>query len=177
MSCPSAYWYLTRGTGTVGLLLLTVGLVLGVRGPTRFRTARLPRFAVSALHRNVTLLALVFTAVHVVTTLLDGYAPIGLRDVFVPFAASYRSVWLGLGAVALDLLLALIVTSLLRNRIGLRTWRAVHWLAYPSWPVALEYSLGTRIDDRSASLAAVAVTSAVRDVCRGLWSVRPATGG
>ena len=104
MSGPSAYWYLTRGTGVVALLLLTVGLVLGVMGPTRFRTIRIPRFAVSALHRNVTLLALAFVVVHVVTTILDGYTPIGLRDAVVPFVASYRPFWLGLGAVAFDLL-------------------------------------------------------------------------
>src|SRR5438874_3002042 len=75
VSGPSAYWYLTRGTGVVALLLLTIGLVLGVMGPTAFRTSRLPRFAVSALHRNVTLLALAFVVVHVVTTILDGYTP------------------------------------------------------------------------------------------------------
>jgi hypothetical protein len=167
VSGPSVYWYLTRGTGVVALLLLTVGLVLGVMGPTAFRTGRLPRFAVSALHRNVTLLALVFVVVHVVTTILDSYAPIGVRDAFVPFVASYRPVWLGLGAVAFDLLLALIATSLLRKRLGLRAWRAVHWLAYASWPVALLHSLGTGSDARSvwpvllASACTVAVVAAV----------------
>lgn len=171
MSGPSAYWYLTRGTGVVALLLLTVGLVLGVMGPTAFRTSRLPRFAVSALHRNVTLLALAFVVVHVVTTILDGYAPIGVRDAFVPFVASYRPVWLGLGAVAFDLLLALIATSLLRNRLGLRAWRAVHWLAYASWPVALLHSLGTGSDARSAWLILVAFSCTVAVVAAVLWRI------
>ena len=177
MSGASAYWYLTRGTGVVALLLLTVGLVLGVMGPTRFRTRRLPRFAVSGLHRNVTLLALAFVVVHVVTTILDGYTPIGVRDAFVPFVASYRPVWLGLGAVAFDLLLALIVTSLLRNRLGLRAWRAVHWLAYASWPVALLHSLGTGSDARSSWLVVLAVVCTIAVVAAVLWRIAAAARG
>jgi len=174
VSGPSAYWYLTRGTGVVALLLLTVGLVLGVMGPTRFRTIRMPRFAVSALHRNVTLLALAFVVVHVVTTILDGYTPIGLRDAVVPFVASYRPFWLGLGAVAFDLLLALIVTSLLRSRLGVRAWRAVHWLAYASWPVALLHSLGTGSDARSVWLALLASACTIAVVAAALWRVATA---
>jgi hypothetical protein len=60
--------------------------------------------------------------------------------------------WLGLGTVAFDLLLALVATSLLRARIGLRGWRAVHWLAYVSWPVALVHGLGTGTDAKSGWL-------------------------
>jgi DMSO/TMAO reductase YedYZ heme-binding membrane subunit len=113
------------------------------------------------LHRNLTLLAIVFVVVHVVTTIADGYAPIRLTDAIVPFVSAYRPVWLGLGAVAFDLLLALVVTSLLRVRIGVRVWRAVHWLAYASWPVALVHALGTGSDSRTAWLAAIAIASLV----------------
>ncbi|HEY5057698.1 MAG TPA: ferric reductase-like transmembrane domain-containing protein [Gaiellaceae bacterium] len=144
----TAFWYLTRGTGIVALLLLTLVVVLGVSGVTRWRTERLPRFVVAGLHRNLTLLAIAFVVAHVVTTVADGYAPVRLRDAVVPFLSAYRPVWLGLGAVAFDLLLALTVTSLLRARVGLRTWRALHWLAYAAWPVALVHSLGSGSDAR-----------------------------
>jgi hypothetical protein len=156
----TTYWYVTRGTGIVALLLLTTGVVLGVLSSTRWGTPRWPRFVVSGLHRNVTLLALAFVAAHVVTTIIDGYAPIGLRDAVVPFAARYRPVWLGFGAVAFDLLLALIVTSLLRARLGFRAWRVVHWLAYASWPVALVHALGTGSDARAGWFGLVALASA-----------------
>ncbi len=142
------FWYLTRGTGIVALLLLTASIVLGVLTTSRWRTPRWPRFALSAVHRNLTLLTLVFIVVHVVTTVLDGYAPIRLVDAVVPFVSAYRPVWLGLGAVAFDLLLALVVTSLLRARLGYRLWRQIHWLAYASWPVALIHALGTGSDAR-----------------------------
>ena len=170
-----ALWYLTRGTGVVTLLLLTAVVVLGVSGATRWQTTRLPRFVVAGMHRNLSLLAIVFLAAHVLTTIADGFAPIGLKDAVVPFASPYRPVWLGLGTVAFDLLLALTVTSMLRGRLGLRTWRAVHWLAYAAWPVALAHALGTGTDARVGwmQLLAAACTGAV--ALAVLWRI--AAGG
>ena len=115
---PSLYWYLTRSTGAVALLLLTVAIVLGVVDVRRFSTPHWPRFVVDALHRNVSLLAMVFLVLHILTSVLDTFAPISLIDAVVPFAGSYRPFWLGLGAVAFDLLLAVTITSLLRQRMG-----------------------------------------------------------
>ncbi|HVM56311.1 MAG TPA: ferric reductase-like transmembrane domain-containing protein [Gaiellaceae bacterium] len=164
-------WYLTRGTGVVALLLLTAVVLLGVSGATRWRTDRLPRFVVAGLHRNLSLLAIVFVAVHVLTTVADGFAPIGLKDAVVPFASSYRPVWLGLGAVAFDLLLALALTSLLRARIGLRTWRVLHRLAYAAWPVALVHALGTGSDARVGWMALLAAACTGAVALAVLWRI------
>ena len=87
-----------------------------------------------------------FLALHILTSVLDSFAPISLLDAFIPFAGSYRPFWLGLGAVAFDLLLAVTITSLLRQRIGFTSWRAIHWLTYASWPIALVHGLGTGSD-------------------------------
>jgi DMSO/TMAO reductase YedYZ heme-binding membrane subunit len=163
------FWFVTRGTGVVALLLLTAGVVLGVLTSLRWRSASLPRFVVAGLHRNVTLLALAFVGVHVVTTVADGFAPIGLRDAVVPFLSPYRPVWLGLGAVAFDLLLALVVTSLLRARLGMRRWRAVHWLAYAAWPVALVHAFGTGSDPRRAWFPVLAIVCVGSVVTAVLW--------
>ncbi|HTA14768.1 MAG TPA: ferric reductase-like transmembrane domain-containing protein [Solirubrobacteraceae bacterium] len=143
---PSAYWYLTRSTGAVALLLLTLAIVLGVIDVERWNTSRWPRFVIDSLHRNVSLLALVFLVAHVLTSVLDSFASISIVDALVPFVGSYRPFWLGLGAVAFDLVLAVIITSLLRARMGFVTWRAVHWLTYASWPIALVHGLGTGSD-------------------------------
>jgi DMSO/TMAO reductase YedYZ heme-binding membrane subunit len=153
-------WYVTRGSGVVALLLLTAGLVLGIVGTLRWRTERWPRFAVVAIHRNLTLFAIVFVAIHVITTVLDGYAPIGLKDAVIPFVSRYRPLWLGFGAVAFDLLLALVVTSLARSRIGYQTWRVIHWLSYATWPVALVHGLGSGSDTRFGWFRIVALLSA-----------------
>jgi methionine sulfoxide reductase heme-binding subunit len=145
----SAYWFLARSTGAVALVLLTASVLLGVLGSMRFAAGRKwPRFTIDALHRDVSLLVLVLLVVHIVTSVLDGFAPITLLDAVIPFGAAYRPLWLGLGAVAFDLLLAVLVTSVLRRRFGYRSWRAVHWLAYASWPVAVFHGLGTGSDTR-----------------------------
>ena len=125
---PSAYWYLTRGTGTIALILLTLSAALGVANIRRLRARSVPRFVIDAVHRNVSLLAMAFLVVHIVTSLLDGFAPIRVIDVIVPFAAAYRPLWLGFGAVAFDLLIAVLITSLLRRRFGYRAWRATYGL-------------------------------------------------
>lgn len=157
---PSAYWYLTRGTGTVALILLTLSVALGVANSRRLRTERVPRFVIDAVHRNVSLLAVAFTAVHVITSLLDGFAPITVIDVFIPFVSAYRPIWLGFGAVAFDLLLALVITSMLRRRFGYRLWRVTHWTAYACWPVALLHTFGTGSDVKFGWLLAISAICA-----------------
>jgi len=139
-------WYATRATGLVALVLLTASMALGLLSSVRFQRPTWPRFVTLGLHRNLALLALGFTAVHVLTTVLDSFVSIPLQDAFIPFISSYRPIWVGLGAIALDLMIALIITSLLRTRMGLRSWRAVHWTAYLCWPVAVLHGLGTGTD-------------------------------
>ncbi len=142
-----AYWYLTRATGAVSLLLLTAVVVLGVLGSLRFAAApRWPRFAVDSLHRDLSLLAIGFLVLHVITSVLDSFAPISIVDAVIPFTGTYRPLWLGLGALAFDLMIALLITSLVRRRLGYRAWRAVHWLAYASWPIAVLHGLGAGSD-------------------------------
>ncbi len=143
---PSVYWYLTRSTGAVALVLLTLAIALGVADVERLSTPRWPRFVVDSLHRNVSLLAMVFLLVHVLTSVLDSFASISLTDAFIPFVGSYRPFWLGLGAISFDLLLAVTITSVLRRRMGFASWRAVHWLTYASWPIALVHGFGTGSD-------------------------------
>lgn len=162
-------WYLTRGSGAAALLLLTASVLLGVANTSRWKTDRWPRFIVYGLHRNVTLLALTFTVVHVLTTIVDSFAPIGVVDAFIPFLSPYRPLWLGLGTVAFDLLLALIVTSFLRRRIGTRAWRTVHWLAYASWPVALLHSFGTGSDARTGWMLFLGLACGLSVLAAVVW--------
>jgi predicted ferric reductase len=139
-------WYTTRATGLVAFVLLTASMMLGLLSSVRYYRPAWPRFVTLGLHRNVSLLALTFTVVHVLTTVLDSFVSIPLPDAFIPFASSYRPIWLGLGAIAFDLMIALVGTSLLRTRMGLRSWRLVHWSAYLCWPVAVLHGLGTGTD-------------------------------
>ena len=145
-STEAALWYVGRGSGVVSLLLLTVVMVLGVASRSGRPAFGLPRFAVVALHRSASMMAVAFLAIHVLTLLLDPQAELRLVDLVLPFDASYRPLWMGLGTVGLDVMAAVFVTSLLRHRLGVRAWRAVHWLAYISWPVAVLHTVGTGTD-------------------------------
>ena len=160
-----ALWYLTRGSGIVSLLLLTASTLLGITTAVRWASTRWPRFVVEGLHKNVSLLSIVFLGVHIATAVLDGFVPIRWIDAVVPFASQYRPFWMGLGALSFDLLIAVAVTSLVRVRLGYRTWRAVHWLAYACWPIAVIHGLGTGSDTSQGwmqllDLAAVAAVAA-----------------
>lgn len=146
ITSSAGLWFASRATGVVALALLTVAVVLGIAVNRQGRLPGLPGFAVVSLHRAVSLLAVAFVAIHVGTAIADPFVSIGIAASVVPFASHYQPFWLGLGAVSVDLMLALIVTSLLRGRIGRRAWRVVHWLAYVSWPVAFAHSIGSGPD-------------------------------
>ena len=169
-----------RATGVVALLLLTGTVVLGVLTSVRFGTTQWPRFALQDLHRRVSLLSMIFIALHVVTTVSDSYAPIGWVSAIVPFTSAYRRLWLGLGTVAVDLLLAVTISSLLRQRVGYRAWRALHWLAYASWPVALLHGIGTGTDPHlgwMVLLTIVCVAAVLASIGWRLVSGWPAKAG
>jgi sulfoxide reductase heme-binding subunit YedZ len=154
---PSVYWYLTRASGAVALVLLTASVVIGIAAIARLSTPGVPRFVVDGIHRTASLLAVVFLVVHIITAVLDSFVSISLLDAVIPFTGSYRPLWLGLGAVAFDLLVAVAITSLIRDRMGHGTWRAVHWLAYAAWPVAVVHGFGTGSDVRKTWLEAINV--------------------
>jgi hypothetical protein len=168
-TATSPLWYATRATGLAALVLLTASVVLGVLTSVRFARPAWPRFVTVALHRNVSLLAVTFTGLHVVTTVTDPYASISVVSAVVPFTSPYRRIWLGLGAMAFDLLLAVLITSLLRVRVGLRAWRLVHWAGYLCWPVALIHAVGAGTDGAARWVLAGLAACAVAVAAAGAW--------
>jgi sulfoxide reductase heme-binding subunit YedZ len=172
---PTPFWYLTRSAGVVAMLLLTASVVLGIVDFSRWRAAGWPRFLTDALHRNVSMLALVMVVVHVITTVADGFAPIGFQDAIIPFITPYRPIWVGLGALSFDLLLAVTVTSLMRKRLGYRAWRAVHWAAYGCWPLAMFHGLGTGTDASSTWMLLLSALCLAAVVTAIGWRVAAAT--
>jgi methionine sulfoxide reductase heme-binding subunit len=169
MGGTTAFWYASRATGIVALLLLTAVLVLGILVNRQGRLPGLPRFAVTSLHRNISLLAVAFIAVHVLTAVLDTYVSIPLLSGVIPFASGYERLWLGLGAISFDLMLAMVITSLVRGRLNRTLWRAIHLLAYLCWPVAFAHSIGSSRDLQHGKLLGVAVICALVVVAAALW--------
>lgn len=140
-------WYATRSTGIVAFVLLTMSMFLGIAATQRsFVTRHWPRFATQDLHRNVALLALGFMLTHIITTILDTFVHVGWWAMVVPGTSPYRRLWVALGTLAFDLILVVIATSLVRHRLPLRLWRAVHWSVYAVWPFAFVHFLNTGTD-------------------------------
>jgi sulfoxide reductase heme-binding subunit YedZ len=142
----STLWFLSRSTGFVLLGLFTVTVVLGLLTAGRIASPRWPRFVTESLHRNVSMIAMVLLVVHVGAVVIDHYVKVDLIDVFVPFLSAYQPLWLGLGTLALDIVVLLGVSSLLRVRFGYRVWRTIHWSAYAFWPLAVSHGIGAGTD-------------------------------
>ncbi|MBX7431389.1 ferric reductase-like transmembrane domain-containing protein [Mycobacterium sp. Y57] len=141
-----ALWALGRGTGITALAFMTVAVALGIATRSGRPLLTLPRFAVADVHRFAALGATLLVVLHMTLLFLDPYAQLRIVDFVVPFLGAYRPLWLGLGTLAVDLLAVIIVTSLLRNRIGRRGFRVVHWSTYALWPAALAHALGSGSD-------------------------------
>ena len=177
-------WYANRGTGVVLLVLLTLTTVLGVLSTRGDAHGRVPRFLTQSLHRRVALISSALLLAHVATAVVDEYVDIRWWQAVVPFVATYRPLYLGLGTVALDLVLVVVATSLLRTRLPLRAWRTLHLASYACWGVSVLHGLGIGTDaatswGRTTGLACVAaVTLALLVRLAGLaLAARPATGG
>lgn len=186
---PALLWYVNRAAGFVLLVLLTVATALGVSavdrrtrprpGPPGVRRSRpvgrFPGFVLPELHRRVALVAVALTAVHIVPAVLDDYVPIGWLDVVVPFASDYRALWLGLGTVSFDVLAVVVITALLRARLGPASWKVVHKSVYVVWPLAVLHvvGMGTDVDGLAGWLALACVLVVVAACCvrlRSIWA-------
>jgi predicted ferric reductase len=174
INSSTALWYASRATGVVALLLMTAVVLLGLLVTRQGRLPGLPGFAVTGLHRNLSLIAVVFVALHVLTAVTDGYVNLPLTSAVVPLASPYERLWIGLGAVSLDITLAVIVTSLVRRHLSRRLWRAVHLLAYASWPVAWLHSITSATDVRHGALLLMSVACAAVVVAGVGWRLAAA---
>jgi predicted ferric reductase len=168
-------WYTTRATGIVTLVLLTFTMVLGLATTTRARARNWPGFAQQEIHRRISMMAVVFLAIHVLTSVLDTFVHVGWLAIVVPFTSPYSRFWVGLGTIALDLMLAVFISSLLRSHLNPGTWRGIHWLAYASWPIALAHTFGMGTDSREHWVIALGALCVFAVGVALLWRIRAAT--
>ena len=164
MANPQWLWFISRGSGLVLLVLFTAVMVLGAATRLGWAPRRWPRFVAAELHRALSLFAVALLGLHVVTAIADPYVSIGWTATVLPFLSPYRTVAIGLGTLAVDLSAAVLLTSVLRHRLGFRCWRAVHWLAYLAWPAAFGHALRSGGDLHTGWVAAA------------IWGSAAATG-
>lgn len=137
------------------LALFSIVVVLGVFSTQRAAARRIPTFVPNQLHRSIALFIVAFLAAHVLTAVLDDYVEIDWLDVVVPFLSPYRPLWLGLGTLAFDLTVAIVVTSWAKSRMSERAWWIVHITAYPAWVLAVVHGLMIGTDARNVAVIAL----------------------
>lgn len=149
-STSNLLWYIGRGSGITAYLLLTFSVVLGIALSRRWYSPHWPRMVVDGLHRWLTTTFYIFVAIHVVTMLLDPFTHFRVIDVTVPFASTYRPIWLSLGIIGTELSIAAGASVWVRKWIGYRTWHVLHLLAYPIFFMSLLHAIGTGSDTKTA---------------------------
>lgn len=167
-----ALWALGRGNGIVALAFMTLSVALGVASRSGRPLFFLPRFGIAGVHRFVALAATLLVLLHMGLLYLDPYAKLRIIDFVVPFLGAYRPLWQGLGTVAFDLLIVVVITSLLRDRLGLRLFRAVHWTTYLLWPIAMAHALGNGTDAGHVWFQAFAGCCALMVAAVVVWRLR-----
>ena len=134
-------WYVSRATGVASIALLTAVVVLGALVSGRRRPHGEQATVVMAVHRWLSLGMVAFLLVHIATAIVETYVSIDLVSALVPFTSGYETLWVGLGTLAVDVLVAILATSWWRHRLPERAWRVVHYSAYLLWPMALVHGL------------------------------------
>jgi methionine sulfoxide reductase heme-binding subunit len=154
LSSSPAIWYATRASGVAAYVVLSIVVSLGLTLGRKAQTPRWPRFSIEEVHRFGGLLVGSLIGVHVLAIAIDSFLPFSVAQLLVPFTASYRPLWTGLGIAAAELLVALAITNHYRRRLPYRVWRGAHYLNFAVWAFASLHGLmgGT---DRGALWLAV----------------------
>lgn len=162
-------WYVTRATGLVALVLFTIVVCLGTFVSNRVGGTTVGRFELNELHRSVSMVAMAFLVLHIVTTIVDSYVPTGWLSAVIPMTSAYKRLDVALGAVAFDLILAVWASSLLKARIANSSWRFVHWFSWLAFVAAIVHGFLIGTDARSGIGLAVVATCAVAVIVTALW--------
>jgi predicted ferric reductase len=167
-----ALWAIGRGCGITALAFLTVSVALGIGTRSGRSLLALPRFAVADVHRFAALAGSLLVVLHMALLFLDPYAQLRVVDFVAPFLGAYRPLWQGLGTLAFDLIVVVVLTSLLRHRLGLRAFRVVHWITYVLWPIALAHALGNGTDTHHVWFQAFAGCCALTVYAAAVWRLQ-----
>ncbi len=152
-------WYAARAAGIVAYLLLTSVVAIGVGLAGRMNGKSWPSFAVAEVHRFGGLLVGTFIGIHVLTIAIDSYMRFSLAQLAVPFTSSYRPVWVALGIVAAELLLALAIANRLRRTLRYRWWKRTHYLNFAVWAAATLHGIGSGTDRGALWMTAIYAAS------------------
>jgi predicted ferric reductase len=146
LSSENVTWYVIRSAGITAYLLLWFSTVWGLAIPTKIFDRYLNGNFTFDFHKFISLLSLGFLGLHIFTLLVDNYLPFTWTQILVPFMAPYRPVWVGIGVIALYLTLLVTVTFYMRNRIGMKTFRVIHYTSLIAYFGAIAHAFFSGTD-------------------------------
>lgn len=127
---PQFWWYLTRATGIVSWALLTASTLWGILLSTRLlKPYDRPAWLLD-LHRWLGSLTILFVGVHLASIVADSYVHFGISDILVPMATSWKPLAVAWGIIAMYLLIAVQVSSLMMKKLPKTLWRGIHLSSY-----------------------------------------------
>jgi predicted ferric reductase len=148
---PKAFWYLSRASAMVAYVLLWISMVMGLLMTNRLARTWPGVAQALDLHQHVGLLGLVFSLFHVLILLGDQYIGYTLQQLFTPFASTtYRPAAVALGQIGLYLMAPVMLSFYVRRWIGQRAWRALHFLSFVLFMLALAHGLLSGSDSGAA---------------------------
>ena len=160
---PQTWWYLARATGYVAWALVTTSVITGLLLSTRLTNGRPTPAWTLDLHRFLAGTAVAFTGLHIVGLVADNYVHFGAADLLIPFASGWRTGAVALGVIAMYLLAAIEISSLLMRRLPRRLWRAIHLSSYVAFWAAT-FHLTTAGTDAGHPASKVATALAIAAV-------------
>lgn len=163
-------WYAARAGGVIAYLLLSAGVVLGLTMSGKRSIKLWPRFAIEDVHRFLGIMTGTFIVIHIVAIAIDAYLPFSFWSLTVPMLSKYRPLWVALGIVAAELLLALAVANHYRDRgLPYKTWRRTHYLNFVVWTAATFHGLGSGTDRSSPWLLVMYSLAVALVVASTVW--------
>ncbi len=146
----SITWDLARAGGFTAYILLTLSVAVGLALTMQWQSpGKWPRLLNSELHNFITLLALIFTGIHVLAVWIDPFTSFGWNEIFIPLASHYRPLWMALGIVALYLGLAIGLSTWIRPLIGYAWWRRLHVLTLLLYALVTVHGIATGSDTQT----------------------------
>lgn len=135
------YWYVARSGGIIAYLLLWLATIWGIVMSSKMMKGLISAPLIYSMHEFFPLLAVIFATVHALVLLGDAYINFSLLNILIPFTGPYKPLWTSMGSVAFYLSVALLISSYIRDRIGRKTWRMLHYSAFIAFVAAMMHGI------------------------------------
>ena len=148
-------WMVIRGSGIVAFALLSASSIWGLLVSTKVLGRSVKAKPVTWFHESLGLGALIATVVHMVALTMDDYIEFGWADVLIPGMASWNSMAVSFGVMALYGLAVVALSFYVKGMICQKAWRTIHFLAFGTFLAALVHGVMAGTDSGHPGVVAL----------------------